>query len=177
MSSICQTPWPRADKTNLHEHRFESFKVSPENQFTFDMARRVAKAPGSFANPLIIYGEHRTGKTHLLQAIGHEIRTSFEGKHPEADVVLIDEVSVLAFQYERQKVFLRRFAECYDLGRQLVVASCVHPLRMPGITDRLRDRLLWGLVVELRPFVASSLERGVRDAHRVNLLEEHPMLH
>ncbi|NOY65649.1 MAG: ATP-binding protein [Nitrospirae bacterium] len=64
----------RGRKNNLNpSYTFESFVVSRSNRFAYEVARSISSAPGGNHNPVLIYGEEGTGKTHLLHAIGNEI--------------------------------------------------------------------------------------------------------
>lgn len=61
-------------KNNLYpQYTFESFVVAPSNRFVYSVAKSICREPGVNYNPVLIYGEEGTGKTHLLHAIGNEI--------------------------------------------------------------------------------------------------------
>ena len=69
----------------VSRYTFDKFVVGPTNQFAHTAARTVAEAPASRWNPLFIYGGVGLGKTHLLQAIGHEIHR----QHPEWAITFV----------------------------------------------------------------------------------------
>ncbi len=159
---------------------FGNFVVGPCNQFAHAAARAVAEMPARSYNPLFIYGGTGMGKTHLMHAIGHSlletsqrvrvvyttgerfmnelircIRTDqmglFHRHYRRADVLLVDDIHVLANKERTQEEFFHTFNELYDHQKQIVLSSDSPPGDVPGLVDRLRSRFEWGLLVDVQP--------------------------
>ncbi|MFM1918588.1 MAG: hypothetical protein RLZZ303_222 [Candidatus Hydrogenedentota bacterium] len=69
----------------MRSHRFDTFKVTPENQAAFDRCRRVANLEEGVAAPLVLVGGTGQGKSHLLWSIVNEVRE----KHPHTALALV----------------------------------------------------------------------------------------
>ena len=85
-------------KLNL-KYKFDNFVVGANNKFAHAVAVAVAKDPGKQYNPLFIYGGSGLGKTHLLQAIGHEImfsKSKLKVKYIKAEEFINDLVNSIA---------------------------------------------------------------------------------
>ncbi|GIV01070.1 MAG: chromosomal replication initiator protein DnaA [Actinomycetota bacterium] len=161
------------------KYTFETFVVGSSNQFAHAAARAVAEAPGTTYNPLFLYGGVGLGKTHLMQAIGAEIRAkrnakvlyasaeqftnefinaikdktmdAFQRKYRDVDVLLIDDIQFLANKDRSREEFFHTFNELYESRRQLVITSDRAPREIPLLEDRLRSRLEWGLIADIKP--------------------------
>lgn len=160
--------------------RFEDYVVGASNQFAHAAARAVANNPSRSYNPLFIYGGVGVGKTHLMHAIGialleqhptmrivyssserfmnemiNAIRSdrmpAFQRHYRSADVLLIDDIQVIAGKERTQEEFFHTFNELYEHQKQIVISSDVAPKHMPGLVERLRSRFEWGLMVDVQP--------------------------
>ena len=160
--------------------RFDNFVVGSCNQFAHAAARAVADSPSRSYNPLFIYGGVGMGKTHLMHAIGRElldkypsirvvytsserfmnemiqcIRTnrmpSFQRHYRSADVLLVDDIQILAGKERTQEEFFHTFNELYDHQKQIVISSDSPPKSTSGLVERLRSRFEWGLMVDVQP--------------------------
>lgn len=162
------------------KYTFESFVVGSCNQFAHAAARAVATNPSRMYNPLYLYGGVGMGKTHLMQAIGRELRakfrdmkviyisseqfmneminslrydrmTSFHERFRSVDALLVDDIQVLGTKERTQEEFFHTFNTLYELGKQLVISSDCPPKEIPGLVDRLRSRFEWGLMADIQP--------------------------
>ena len=162
------------------EFTFESFVVGPSNKLACAAARAVADSPGAHYNPLFIHGNSGLGKTHLLYAIAHVIRSrnpsakivyikgdefindfiesvrtgkagDFRTKYREADLFLVDDIQFVAGKVETQNEFFHTFNTLYESKKQIVLTSDRPPHEMAQLDDRLRTRFEWGLLVDVQP--------------------------
>jgi chromosomal replication initiator protein len=170
--------WSPAGQLNKR-YTFSNFVVGTCNQFAHAAAQRVAGAPARSYNPLFIYGGVGMGKTHLMHAIGLEllkshaemrivyttserfmnqlitcIRTDrmglFHRHYRSADVLLVDDIQVLAGKERTQEEFFHTFNELYDHQKQIVISSDAPPKTTAGLVERLRSRFEWGLLVDVQ---------------------------
>ena len=161
-------------------YTFDRFIVGPSNKFAHAAAQAVAANPGKAYNPLFIYGNSGLGKTHLLNAICHEIKrndpsmkivltdgeeftnefiealnhrttTEFQNKYRKVDVLLMDDVQFIASKERTQEEFFHTFNALTQDGKQIVLSSDRPPKDMPQLEDRMRTRFEWGLLADVQP--------------------------
>jgi chromosomal replication initiator protein len=159
---------------------FDTYVVGSSNQLAHAAAQAVAKNPSRSYNPLFIYGGVGIGKTHLMHAIGRDlldnspslnvvytsserfmnqmiasIKTDqmplFHRHYRSADVLLIDDIHILAGKERTQEEFFHTFNELYEHQKQIVISSDSAPNQLPGLVERLRSRFEWGLIVDVQP--------------------------
>lgn len=161
-------------------YTFDTFVVGSCNQFAHAAARAVAEQPSKAYNPLFLYGGVGLGKTHLMQAVGHMIKShakdmrlayvssekftnevvnslrydrmiSFRDKYRTVDVLLIDDIEFIAGKERTQEEFFHTFNALYEAQKQVVISSDCTPKEIPGLEERLRSRFAWGLTADLQP--------------------------
>ena len=167
--------------TNLiNRYRFESFVVGQSNRFAWAAAMAVAEQPGAHYNPLFIYGGAGLGKTHLLNAVGHQalemypelvvryvssenflndfiesIRRKrpddFKSRYRGVDILLLDDVQFFEGKEQILEEFFHTFNSLYESGKQMVISSDRHPRNLSTLEDRLRSRFEWGLLTDIQP--------------------------
>jgi chromosomal replication initiator protein len=158
---------------------FETYVVGSSNQLAHAAAQAVAKRPSKSYNPLFIYGGVGIGKTHLMHAIGRSLIENFSSlnvvytsserfmnqmitsikvdrmslfhrHYRSADVLLIDDIHIIAGKERTQEEFFHTFNELYDHQKQIVISSDSAPGQLSGLVERLRSRFEWGLIVDVQ---------------------------
>jgi chromosomal replication initiator protein len=175
------SPAPATHQSGLNpKYTFQQFVIGEGNRFAHAASLAVAELPAQAYNPLFVHGRPGLGKTHLLHAIGNYVELygsalrvryatiesftrefveairhgstgDFKDGFRKADVVLIDDVQLLARGEATREEFFHTFNALVQSGRQLVITSDRHPAELEGIEDRLSERFRSGLVVELEP--------------------------
>lgn len=159
-------------------YTFDHFVIGKSNELAAAAAHAVAQAPGKVYNPLFIYGDTGLGKTHLMQAIAHDvlsrnsdIRITFVGTEQftneligsiqnhttsafrrqfrETDLLLVDDIHFLKGKEATQQEFFHTFNALYEAGRQIVLTSDRPPSEIAGLEARLVSRFQWGMVADI----------------------------
>lgn len=161
--------------------QFGNFVQGKSNELAHAAARQVAQKPGDPSNnPLLLYGGTGLGKTHLLHAAGHLVRTlypqtrvlylhserfvndmiqalrrgtidQFKRWYRSMDALLIDDIQFLAGKERSQEEFFHTFNALLEGNQQIILTCDRYPKEVDGIEARLRSRFGWGLIVAVEP--------------------------
>jgi len=182
-------------------YTFDRFITGPNNVFAHAAAKAVATAPTLAYNPLFIFGATGLGKTHLVQAIGHEIaqqnpaaniiftssesftnqliqsitkRTThhFRTLYRKTDVLLIDDIDFIAGKEATQEEFFHTFNELIKADKLIVVSNACSPQDIQKMQHRLSSRFSSGLTVDIQ---APDLDTRRAILHAKTLDEKVPI--
>jgi len=162
-------------------YTFENFVVGSANRHAHAYSLAVANSPAKTYNPLFIYGGVGLGKTHLIQAICHQIKnvgpagakicyvssekftnelidailhrttSAFRQKYRNLDVLVIDDIHFIAGKESTQEEFFHTFNALYDAHKQIVFSSDRPPKEITNLQERLVSRFGWGLATDIQP--------------------------
>lgn len=161
-------------------YTFDTYIEGDCNRLARSAGFAVAQKPGitSF-NPLMLYGGVGLGKTHLVQAIGNEIKNNlgnrfvlyvssekftnqfidalknnriqeFQNFYMQVDILIIDDVQFLAGKERTQEIFFHIFNHLHQAGKQIIMTSDCPPRDLKGLEERLLSRFKWGLTADLQ---------------------------
>lgn len=158
---------------------FEQFVTGKTNQIAYSICKETANSLGdSKNNPLFLYSSTGLGKTHLMQAVAHEILKQgktfyyftsdkfvnqlvysikqnkideFKDKIKKADLLIIDDIHVIASKPKSSAEFLVLFNDFLSKNKQIILASDRHPSALSEFDERTKSRFSWGLSVALEP--------------------------
>jgi chromosomal replication initiator protein len=178
MSMPLQDFYINKDDNLNPRYTFENFVIGPFNELAHAASQAVIKSPGLVYNPLFVYGSTGRGKTHLIQAVGNQIKKTypnkkvyyltsekfgseffvaiqegkvqpFKEKYRKYDVIIMDDVQFFSNKEKFQEELFHFFNTFHDTGRQLIFSSDRHPNVIPGLEDRLRGRFSVGMIVDI----------------------------
>jgi chromosomal replication initiator protein len=159
---------------------FNNYVTGRANQLARAAAIQVAENPGQAYNPLFIYGGVGLGKTHLLQAIGNQLKQQdpeakirylhaeryvsdvvkayenkafdeFKRQYHSLDLLLIDDIQFFAKKTRTQEEFFYAFNTLIEEKKQIVITCDTYPKEIIDVDERLRTRFSWGLTVAIEP--------------------------
>lgn len=162
------------------KYTFENFIVGKENELAQAACLAVASKLGQAYNPLFIYGGAGLGKTHLIQAIGHQIlrhnakkkvlyatcesftnefiksvrngkANEFKDTYRLVDLLMVDDVQFLAGKEGTQEEFFHTFNALHQNNKQIVICSDRPPKAIAGLESRLLSRFEWGMIADVNP--------------------------
>lgn len=159
---------------------FDNYVTGRANQLARAAAIQVADNPGKAYNPLFIYGGVGLGKTHLLQAIGNQLKKEkpeanirylhaeryvsdvvkayenkafddFKRQYHSLDLLLIDDIQFFGKKTRTQEEFFYAFNTLIEEKKQIVITCDTYPKEIIDVDERLRTRFSWGLTVAIEP--------------------------
>jgi chromosomal replication initiator protein len=160
------------------KYQFDNFVVWPNNEFAYVILQAICQQPGQVHNPFFLHGNVGLGKTHLLQATGNQIISSFPDKtvvylptsklvteiiesiktnavnkflrkFDEVDVLILDDIQIIANKNACQDILLWLFNDFVDKKKQVIFSGDKPPRQLVQIEDRLKTRFALGTLCEI----------------------------
>ncbi|MBE7035303.1 MAG: chromosomal replication initiator protein DnaA [Ruminococcaceae bacterium] len=161
------------------KYSFSSFVVGDSNRLAHAASQAVSERPADAFNPLFIYGGPGLGKTHLVQAIGNEIKeknpmanivyvtsekftndfintlldkktVDFRNKYRTCDVLIVDDIQFISNKDQTQIEFFHTFNTLHEANKQIIITSDRPPREIKELEERMRTRFEWGLIVDIK---------------------------
>jgi len=173
---------PRGPKIGrlVPHYTFDTFVVGPSNGVAFKAAQEVSAAPGRRFNPVFLHGGVGLGKTHLINALAHDMlrrwprvrmaclsaeafmnvlisslrqdqMNAFRDRFREVDALILDDIQFLAGKERTQEEFFHTFNALHGSNKQIVLTSDKAPGAITGLEERLRSRFEGGLIADIQP--------------------------
>lgn len=167
-------------ETNLNpRYTLSSYVVGGSNELVFSAATAVIQSIGNKYNPFFIYGGVGLGKTHLIQAIGNEIKAlhqnkvkvkyvtsekftnevissmrnrrmeDFKNTYRNVDVLIVDDIQFIVGKERTEEEFFHTFNALYEGNKQIILSSDRPPKSMPALEERLRSRFEMGMIADI----------------------------
>lgn len=172
------SPRPTVGNSLNPRYTFETYIVGSSNDLAYTACQAVAKSPGSKYNPIFLYGGVGLGKTHLIQAVGNEIakydskarilyvstetfvndfldyvrfkKKGFSDRYRNVDVLIVDDIQFIAGKERTQEEFFHTFNALHQANKQIIISSDKPPKNIPTLTERLRSRFEWGMMIDIQ---------------------------
>ena len=155
--------------------RFDNFITGSSNKLAYEASLKVSESIAHY-NPLYVYGGVGMGKTHLLNAIGLELKKNnkvmfisaerfmyqfvksiksndmvkFKEYFRNTDILLIDDIQFMNGKEAMQEEFFHTFNALLDKGSQIIVSADRSPNKLSRIQERIKSRFSGGLVVDIQ---------------------------
>jgi chromosomal replication initiator protein len=160
------------------KYSFSNFIVGKQNELAHAASQAVSSQLGGVYNPLFLYGGVGLGKTHLLQAVGNEIKKQnpekkvlyvtcetftndfinavrtgkakeFKDNYRTVDLLLIDDIQFITGKEGTQEEFFHTFNALHQNNKQIILSSDRPPKAIPALENRLLSRFEWGMMADI----------------------------
>src|SRR3990167_9990966 len=167
-------------ESGLHpKYTLDSFIVGSSNELAYAASLAIIKNVGKKYNPFFIYGGTGLGKTHLIQAIGNEIKKVYKNKiqikyvtcekfvndvvnairnkrmediknkYRNIDVLIIDDIQFIGGKERSEEEFFHTFNVLHENNKQIILSSDRSPAAIPTLHERLRSRFEGGMTADI----------------------------